>query len=348
MRRIPGPYRVKFSDEYSNEEGTAAAREGQTREPAAPVLLVAIAFALITVDIRGGEASPVDGARRGRRLRVRTGARREWRPRWIRSATRSPPSGTRANGTTASAGLEQEIIKLKRENRYLEPRPLPPPRVLAGQEAQEPRAPEGTGSSPPRSSRSEPRRASPGPSPSTRAPRDGLKRDMTVLNGDGLMGRVTTDGPVHGDRAARQRPRLHRGHPDGGAAASWASRPARGGKHAERAAAQRQGRGQEGRPAGHLRLAETGKPFVAGVPVGEVNQGGTAGRRPDPDAPGSGRWSGSAKLDVVGVVVEPPRKDPRDKVLQTGSEEAEAPRPPSRHGHTVQSARPTAPTSNEQ
>jgi rod shape-determining protein MreC len=28
------------------------------------VLLIAIAFALITVDIRGGEDSPVDGARR--------------------------------------------------------------------------------------------------------------------------------------------------------------------------------------------------------------------------------------------------------------------------------------------
>ena len=29
------------------------------------VLLIAVAFALITVDIRGGEDSPVDGARQG-------------------------------------------------------------------------------------------------------------------------------------------------------------------------------------------------------------------------------------------------------------------------------------------
>ena len=87
--------------------------------------------------------------------------------------------------------------------------------------------------------------------------RDGIRPDMTVLNGDGLVGRVKTVGPIDRDGAARHRPgvlgrRAARGH-------RWrsASPPARAPRRGDLdlAAARRPVDGRARRPAGDLRLA---------------------------------------------------------------------------------------------
>jgi len=60
--------------------------------------------------------------------------------------------------------------------------------------------------------------------------------------------------------------------------------------------------------------SQAGKPFVPGVPVGRII-------RVDPPSGGLTRtvqvepFVGFSRLDLVGVVVEAPRKDPRDSVL---------------------------------
>ena len=144
---------------------------------------------------------------------------------------------------------------------------------------------------------------------------DGLRPDMTVINGDGLVGRVKTVGPVTATVLLIIDPESAVG--------------VRLEKSMEVGIASGQGGDDDGALGLQLldaqssvargdRLVSFGSrgaaPYVAGVPVGEVvlvrRSLGTLTRtatvRPFVDF---------STLDLVGVVVEPPRKNPRDAVL---------------------------------
>jgi rod shape-determining protein MreC len=142
--------------------------------------------------------------------------------------------------------------------------------------------------------------------------RDGLAPDMTVLSGDGLVGRVTRVGPVTSTVLLAADPESAIG-------------------------ARLEGSQQigvvSGRGIGELRLqlldpqagvsagdrlvtfgSQGGVPFVPGVPVGEVVE--------VEETPGAltraaivRPYASFTSLDLVGIVVEPPRLDPRDAVL---------------------------------
>ncbi len=147
--------------------------------------------------------------------------------------------------------------------------------------------------------------------------RDGLAPDMTVLSGDGLVGRVTDVGPVTSTVLLAADPESAIGaRLEGSQQIGVVS-----------------GRGTttmrlelldpQAEVASGDRLvtfgSQGGVPFVPGVPVGEVVD--------VEETPGSltraavvKPYASFTSLDLVGVVVEPPREDPRDAVLP--------PRPP--------------------
>jgi rod shape-determining protein MreC len=145
--------------------------------------------------------------------------------------------------------------------------------------------------------------------------RDGLRPDLTVLNGDGLVGRVRTVGPATStvllaiDPESAVGVRLERsmevgilaGHPDG---------------ETDQLGLQLLDGQATVRPGDRLVTfgSRGASPYVPGVPVGEVVRvehttaalTRTAVVRPYVDF---------TALDLVGVVVQAPRRDPRDAVL---------------------------------
>ena len=141
---------------------------------------------------------------------------------------------------------------------------------------------------------------------------DGIERDMTVLNGDGLVGRVTTVGPGTATVLLATDPDFTVGTrmestDELGFASGQGDRPLRvellNGK-------------AEIKKGDRLVTfgSQADKPFVPGVPVGVVS-------RVDPSGGDLTRtlsvtpFVSFSKLDVVGVVVQAPEKDPRDTVL---------------------------------
>jgi len=145
--------------------------------------------------------------------------------------------------------------------------------------------------------------------------RDGVRTDMTVLNGDGLVGRVKTAGPSTSTVLLAIDPDSSVGvRLEGSQEVGFTT-----------------GRGVSEGADLDLRLldgqstvvrgdrlvsfgSQGATPYVAGVPVGEVSR--VSG------SPGSQTRTAVVSpyveftaLDLVGVVVEPPRKDPRDAVL---------------------------------
>jgi rod shape-determining protein MreC len=145
--------------------------------------------------------------------------------------------------------------------------------------------------------------------------RDGVHPDMTVLNGDGLVGRVKTSGPTTSTVLLAIDPESSVGvRLEGSMEVGFTT-----------------GQGVRNRGKLDLRLldgqstvsagdrlvsfgSQGDRPYVPGVPVGDVvsvqgtpgSQTRTASVRPYVDF---------TSLDLVGVVVEPPRTDPRDAVL---------------------------------
>jgi rod shape-determining protein MreC len=145
--------------------------------------------------------------------------------------------------------------------------------------------------------------------------RDGVRPDMTVIDGEGLVGRVKTAGPTTSTVLLEVDPESSVGvRLEGSMEVGFTT-------------------GQGIRDGGELdlrlldgqstvspgdRLVSFGsqgdRPYVPGVPVGEVvsvrgtpgSQTRTASVRPYVDF---------TSLDLVGVVVVPPRTDPRDAVL---------------------------------
>ncbi|ATL27742.1 rod shape-determining protein MreC [Streptomyces formicae] len=272
------------------------------------VLLVAIAFALITVDIRGGEDSPVDGARQA--------AATVFGPVEEGVSSAVDPVGNAIGAVRDSGDRHDRIAELERQNAALKAklgsddrnrsrvRQLDSMLKKAGAGQYGIKGAEVIGIG-----------AAQGFSWTVTidaGANDGLKRDMTVLNGEGLVGRVTTVGP---DTATV----LLANDPDFTV-----------GTRMEKTDELGFATGQGDRPLSVQLLngkakvkkgdrfvtfgSQKDKPFVPGVPVGEVV-------RVDPSGGDLTRnvyvkpYVGFTKLDIVGVVVQAPREDPRDTVL---------------------------------
>jgi rod shape-determining protein MreC len=142
--------------------------------------------------------------------------------------------------------------------------------------------------------------------------RDGLRRDQTVVNGDGLVGRVTTVG----DSTSTV---LLATDPSSAVGARLAASMKLGivsGHGREPMTLQLLDAQATMRPGDRLVTfgSQGGRPFVPGVPFGQIDK--------VEQTPGALTRSATVRpfvdftaLDVVGVVVQPPRKDPRDAVL---------------------------------
>jgi rod shape-determining protein MreC len=145
--------------------------------------------------------------------------------------------------------------------------------------------------------------------------RDGIKPDMTVINGDGLVGRVKTVGPTTAtvllaiDPQSAVGVRLEKSMEVGITSGQGAAR------HGELTLQLLDGQSSVVRGDRLVSFGSRGAtPYVPGVPVGEVigiqktvgTLTRTAAVRPFVDF---------TSLDLVAVVVEPPRTDPRDSVL---------------------------------
>ena len=272
------------------------------------VLLVAIAFALITVDIRGGDASPLGSAR--------SVAADVFGPVENGVASAVNPVGNAIQAVRDSATRHNELAYYQRQNELLR-------QQLGDSDANRNRAREmdkllrvaGAGQYGIKAAQVVAIGAAQNFSWTVTIDSgsdDGIRRDMTVLNGDGLVGRVTTVSDTTSTVLLACDPDFTVG------------------TRLEDSMELGFGTGQGDRPMKvqllngnakvHLgeRLVTFGsqndQPFVPGVPIGTI-----VGI--DPAAGGLTRtvevkpFVGFTRLDVVGVVVVPPRRDPRDTVL---------------------------------
>ncbi|MFG1806071.1 rod shape-determining protein MreC [Streptomyces sp. NPDC049040] len=272
------------------------------------VLLVVVAFALITMDIRGGENSPLD--------RPRQAAQSVFGP--VENAVSGvvDPVGNAVDAVRDSGDRSSTISRLERENAALK-------QQLGSKDITRNRAQEldkllktaGAGQYAIKGAQVIAIGAAQGFSWTVTidaGSNDGLTRDMTVINGDGLVGRVTTVGPSTATVLLANDPDFTVGtrlenSMELGFASGQGDRPMRV-------------QLLNGKAAVHKgdRLvtfgSEAGKPFVPGVPVGKIvgvdPSGGNLTKtllvQP---------FVGFTRLDVVGVVVVGPRTDPRDSVL---------------------------------
>lgn len=145
--------------------------------------------------------------------------------------------------------------------------------------------------------------------------RDGIRPDMTVLNGDGLVGRVKTAGPTTATVLLAVDPGSSVGiRMESSMEVGFTT-----------------GRGVDGRGELDLRLldgqsvmaagdrlvtfgSQANAPYVPGVPVGTVSRvRGTPGSQTRTALVSP--YVDFTALDLVGVVVAPPRTDPRNSVL---------------------------------
>ncbi|MCX4823058.1 rod shape-determining protein MreC [Streptomyces sp. NBC_01142] len=272
------------------------------------VLLIVIAFALITVDIRGGEESPVDGARQG--------AATVFGPVENGVAAAVEPIGNAIGAVRDSGERHDRISQLERENAELK-------QNLGSDERNRSRSRQldkiykaaSAGQYGIKGAEVIAIGAAQGFSWTVTidiGSADGIRRDMTVLNGDGLVGRVTTVGPNTATVLLASDPDFTVGTrmektDELGFATGQGDRPL---------LVQLLNGKAKVKPGDRLVTfgSQADKPFVPGVPVGEVV-------RVDPSGGDLMRniyvrpYVGFSKLDIVGVVVEAPRSDPRDAVL---------------------------------
>ncbi|WP_082120062.1 rod shape-determining protein MreC [Saccharothrix sp. ST-888] len=272
------------------------------------ILLVAVAFALITVDIRGGESSPLGGARHAAASVLGPVER-------AASGAVDPVAG--AVRAIRDAGTHQQRLdQITRENTDLRQR-LASSDTAAGRTKQldDMLRTAGAGGYTIKAAQVIAIGAAQGFSWTITidaGTEDGLTRDMTVINGQGLVGRVTTVGPTTATVLLASDPgftagtRLE-GSNEIGFANGQGTGPMRISLLNGRAQVKNGDRvvtfGSQG-----------GRPFVPGVPVGTVVEvEATPGELTktilvEP-------YVQFTRLDLVGVVVVPPRTDPRDAVL---------------------------------
>lgn len=297
------------------------------------ILLVAIAFALITVDIRGGDASPLNGAR--------DAAASLFGPVERAVAGAVNPVGDAVRALRDSGTHEARVRTLERENAELKAR-------IASSDLAATRSAEldkllgaaGAGQYTIKAAQVVAIGAAQGFSWTVTidvGSEDGIQRDETVINGDGLVGRVTTVGPTTSTVLLANDPQFSvgtrtEGSQEIGFATGQGDRPMK----VELLDAQAPVKTGE-------RLvtfgSENNKPFVPGVPVGTVVK--------VESTPGAltrtvlvQPFVAFTKLDLVGVVVVPPAGNPRDAVLPPKPSPTPA---PSQAPAPKATASPTAP-----
>ncbi len=272
------------------------------------VLLIAIAFALITVDIRGGRNSPVDGARQA--------AATVFGPVEDGLSSAVDPVGNAVSAIRDSGERHSRLATLEKENAALKAK-------LGSDDRSRSRLNQldsmmklaGEGQYGVKGAQVVAIGSAQGFSWTITidvGASDGIKRDMTVLNADGLVGRVTTVGPDTSTVLLANDPDFTvgtrmEGSDELGFASGQGDRPLR---------VQLLNGKAEVKKGDRLVTfgSESDKPFVPGVPVGVVS-------RVDPSGGGLTRtlyvtpYVSFTKLDIVGVVVQAPKKDPRDEVL---------------------------------
>jgi rod shape-determining protein MreC len=272
------------------------------------VLLVVIAFALITVDIRGGEDSPLD--------RPRQAAQSVFGPVEDSVAGVVDPVGNAMDAVRDSGGRSSTISRLRRENEALK-------QQLGSKDVTRNRAQEldkllktaGAGQYAIKGAQVIAIGAAQGFSWTVTidaGSKDGVARDMTVINGDGLVGRVTTVGPSTSTVLLANDPdftvgtRLEKSM-ELGFATGQGNQPMRDQLLNGKA---RVHKGDRLVTFG----SQAGKPFVPGVPVGRIvgidPSGGNLTKTVQVQP-----FVGFTRLDIVGVVIQGPRTDPRDSVL---------------------------------
>ncbi|MFE5400612.1 rod shape-determining protein MreC [Streptomyces sp. NPDC056580] len=272
------------------------------------VLLIAIAFALITVDIRGGRNSPVDGARQA--------AAAAFGPIENGLSSAVDPVGEAVSAVRDSGTRHDRLAALEKENAALKAK-------LGSDDRNRSRLTQldkmlkiaGEGQYGIKGAQVIAIGSAQGFSWTITidaGAADGIQRDMTVLNGDGLVGRVTTVGPHTATVLLANDPDFTVGtrmenSDELGFASGQGDRPLRVELLNSKAEVKK---GDRLVTFG----SQADKPFVPGVPVGVVS-------RIDPSGGGLTRtlyvtpYVGFSKLDVVGVVVQGPKRDPRDEVL---------------------------------
>jgi rod shape-determining protein MreC len=272
------------------------------------VLLIAIAFALITVDIRGGQDSPVQGARQA--------AATVFGPIENGVSSAVDPVGNAIAAVRDSDSRHDRIAQLEHDNTALKAK-------LGSDDRNRSRLSQldkmlkmaGAGQYGIKGAEVIAIGAAQGFSWTVTidvGSNDGVQRDMTVLNGDGLVGRVTTVGPDTATVLLANDPDFTVGtrmesSDELGFASGQGDRPLRVEMLNGKAKIKK---GDRLVTFG----SQADKPFVPGVPVGVVS-------RVDPSGGDLTRtiyvtpYVAFSKLDIVGVVVEAPRKDPRDTVL---------------------------------
>lgn len=265
------------------------------------VLLIAIAFALITVDIRGGQDSPVQGARQA--------AAAAFGPIENGVSSAVNPVGNAIAAVRDSDNRHDRIAQLQHDNTALKAKLGSDDRnrsrlnqldkmlkmVSAGQYGIKGAEVIAIG-------------AAQGFSWTVTidvGSKDGIQRDMTVLNGDGLVGRVTTVGPDTATVLLANDPDFTVGtrmesSDELGFASGQGDRPLRVEMLNGKAKIKK---GDRLVTFG----SQADKPFVPGVPVGVVS-------RVDPSGGDLTRtiyvtpYVAFSKLDIVGVVVEAPAR----------------------------------------
>ncbi|MGW3914498.1 rod shape-determining protein MreC [Streptomyces sp. NPDC005070] len=272
------------------------------------VLLIAIAFALITVDIRGGQDSPVDGARQA--------AATVFGPIENGVSSAVDPVGNAISAVRDSGDRHSRIAQLEHDNAALKAK-------LGSDDRNRSRLKQldkmikvaGEGQYGIKGAEVIAIGAAQGFSWTVTidvGANDGIQRDMTVLNGDGLVGRVTTVGPDTATVLLANDPDFTVGTrmestDELGFASGQGDRPLRVELLNAKAKIKK---GDRLVTFG----SQSDKPFVPGVPVGVVS-------RVDPSGGDLTRtiyvtpFVSFTKLDIVGVVVAAPKSDPRDTVL---------------------------------
>ncbi|MEU3497941.1 rod shape-determining protein MreC [Kitasatospora cineracea] len=272
------------------------------------VLLVVVAFALITVDIKGGQDSPLGGARRA--------AASALGPVENAAAGAVDPVAGYIRAIRDAGTHQQRLDQITRENTELRQK-LASSDAAAGRTKQldDMLRTAGSGGYTVKAAQVIAIGAAQGFSWTITIDAgsdDGLTRDMTVIDGQGLVGRITTVAPTTATVLLASDPgftagvRLE-GSGEIGFAAGQGASPMR--------IELLNGRAQV--KAGDRLVtfgSQSGRPFVPGVPVGTVKEvQATPGQLTktilvEP-------YVQFTRLDLVGVVVVPPRTDPRDAVL---------------------------------
>ncbi|MFE6870150.1 rod shape-determining protein MreC [Kitasatospora sp. NPDC057692] len=272
------------------------------------ILLVAVAFALITVDIKGGESSPLGGARRA--------AAAVLGPVERGAATAVDPVADTVRAFRDAASHSGRTDQLARENTELRQK-LASSDMAGGRTKQldDLLRTAGAGGYTVKAAQT----IAIGPAQGfswtitiDAGSDDGLTRDMTVVNGQGLVGRITTVAPTTATVLLASDPGFTAGTR---LEATGEIGFAAGGGTSAMKVSLLNGKAQVKEGDRLVTFgSQSGRPFVPGVPVGKVvhveaNPGQlTKTVLVEP-------FVQFTRLDLVGVVVVPPRTDPRDAVL---------------------------------